>query len=424
MFDKLLKKNLISSLYYKVLLLILNFIFISLFIKVAGVKEYGEYVVLLSLINFGLIFNAGINNAFIKYIGENRQDNNKSQLIYSSLIILSFIYVIGVSFGFVIFYKNILEFIGLESISILKLVFIIFIFMLMFFNSNFSALLNAYERIYISNRAEGILNFSKLILSMIFLYFYGIVGALFGLLFAFLISIGYQVAQIKKYTYINLFSLKEFNIDEVKKMINFSFFTSGNVLIWRIFTSLDKVLISKFLGQETVGYYNIATSIAIRIWEVSSLFSHISYPKFLALKADSMSQEKFLKKLHLLNSGLILIIVVILFLFSKIIISLWIDENTACHSYFILNIMLIGVFFGSSNFINSLILFTYDKHKIVFFNTLISFILYLGYIFLNNNIRLESFAYGFSIYFVFSSILNWIFVIGLLKKLEYKVLDG
>jgi len=421
MFDNLLKKNLYSSFFYKALLLLLNFIFISLFINISGVDKYGEYVLYLSLINIGLIANDGINNAFVKYIGENKKNNNKLQSVYATLMVAGGLYIGIIIISFAIFYKYIFQFINISHISVEYIILIIFIFINMFLNSNFSAIMNGFEKVYITNKAEGILNILKVIFSIVLLYFYSVLGALLGLLIAVFVSNIFLFYKLQKETPLMLFKQTVYSYKTLMKILNFSVVTSGNALIWRIFSNIDKILISKFLGQEAVGFYNIAVSVAVRVWEVSALFSRVAYPRFLSLKYSIKELYKIYFKLQLINISIISIIVTILWLFSKDIISIWINENTALNSFSLLNTMLIGVLFGASNYLNALILFVYDMHKIVFLNTLIGFLVYLIIVFYFENLSLSIFASAFSFYFIVSSILNWIYIKNIFEKRRFNV---
>ncbi len=420
MLDELLRKNLLSSVFYKILMLLLNFIFISLFMKISGVKAYGTYVLYLSLVNLGLIFNAGVNNAFVKYIGENRQNKNTLQSVYSTLMGMSVGYIAVVFCVFLLGHNYMFSFVGITGVDATELFLVVLIFVFMFLNSNLSAILNAFEMIYISNKAQGILDLSKVIVSSAFLYFYGVKGALLGLVVSLVASNIFLVYHVKRVSLFKLLNVYKFDKSLFKEIIGFSLFASGNALIWRLFSNIDKVLVSKLLGVDSVGFYNVACSIAVRIWEISSLFSTVAYPRFLALKNNMQHQVKIFIKLQLVNNILIFVVVIVIGMLSNVIISVWINKSTAVYSSPVLRNMLVGVFLGASNFINAPVLLAYDRHRLLFVNTSIGFLCYLVFIFfLKERASLEIFAYGFSLYFAVSSLLTWVATIRILNLEDY-----
>ncbi len=137
-----MKKNLISSYITKGILLILNFIYIALFIQLLGVENYGLFTVSLSIVNLFLFFNTGIGLAVIKYFNDKNFD---SQKVYETLISLSLFIIVLFSILQFLFSSYLLE----ENSDELKTIsYIITIFVLMFTLGILSSLLHAKENIH------------------------------------------------------------------------------------------------------------------------------------------------------------------------------------------------------------------------------------------------------------------------------------
>jgi O-antigen/teichoic acid export membrane protein len=105
---------------------------------------------------------------------------------------------------------------------------------------------------------------------------------------------------------------------------------TGITLISFFFTQFDKVIISKLLLLEFVGYYNLGFMLASILVQIAGVFYTIIFPKFSALYAQKNNEG--LVKLYFKYSRLVSIIVlpvaIILVLFAHDILWLWTHNLT------------------------------------------------------------------------------------------------
>lgn len=127
-----------------------------------------------------------------------------------------------------------------------------------------------------------------------------------------------------------------FSVVQLKTIWRFSAGMTGISLVTFFLSQIDKIVVSKFVILEFVGYYNLAFLVSSGITQVLSPMQPILFPKFTALVAENRQTE--LVSLYHKSCRWIAIIVLpigfVLILFAKEILFLWtsnptLTENTA-----------------------------------------------------------------------------------------------
>ncbi|QNK84312.1 oligosaccharide flippase family protein [Aliarcobacter cryaerophilus] len=401
-----MKKNLISSYITKGILLILNFIYIALFIKLLGVENYGLFTVSLSIVNLFLFFNTGVGLAVIKYFNDKNFD---SQKVYETLISLSLFIIVLFSILQFLFSSYLLE----ENNEELKTIsYIITIFALMFALGILSSLLHAKENIHEANIVEVFFNFSKLIIGSLFIVFFSLDGAYMGMIVSLTISILHLIYYMKKFVEVDLKRFFYIDLILLKDMIRFIWFNSLNEGIWRVFSNLDKILISKLFGNETLGYYNIAYTIVLRLWDFPDAISRVVYPRFTKIKDNFIELNKVYKQMSLLNISISLFVNSMVFIFAYDLITLWLNEKVAQNSYWMLQILIIGNILGTDNWVTTKVMLAWSNVNIMFRHNIASLSLYflslVSFYFILEDVR--AFLISFIVYYTSYMILNRKFV--------------
>lgn len=401
-----MKKNLISSYITKGILLILNFIYIALFIKLLGVENYGLFTVSLSIVNLFLFFNTGVGLAVIKYFNDKNFD---SQKVYETLISLSLFIIVLFSILQFLFSSYLLE----ENNEELKTIsYIITIFALMFALGILSSLLHAKENIHEANIVEVFFNFIKLIIGSLFIVFFSLDGAYMGMIVSLTISILHLIYYMKKFVEVDLKRFFYIDLILLKDMIRFIWFNSLNEGIWRVFSNLDKILISKLFGNETLGYYNIAYTIVLRLWDFPDAISRVVYPRFTKIKDNFIELNKVYKQMSLLNISISLFVNSMVFIFAYDLITLWLNEKVAQNSYWMLQILIIGNILGTDNWVTTKVMLAWSNVNIMFRHNIASLSLYflslVSFYFILEDVR--AFLISFIVYYTSYMILNRKFV--------------
>jgi len=124
-------------------------------------------------------------------------------------------------------------------------------------------------------------------------------------------------------------------------------------VITQVVGSLDKILIGTYLSPASVGYYNISTSLPLKLWIIHGAFVSSAFPLIVSLKAHSASSaevfhlvSRFAKSILLLLSPFALFFL----FFGHTFLSAWISETYARNGLFC--IMLASVYSLISGFSN------------------------------------------------------------------------
>jgi O-antigen/teichoic acid export membrane protein len=122
-------------------------------------------------------------------------------------------------------------------------------------------------------------------------------------------------------------------------------------VVTQVAGSLDKILIGTYLSPASVGYYNISTSLPLKLWIIHGAFVSSAFPLIVSLKAHSASfaevfhlVSRFTKSILLLLSPFALFFI----FFGHTFLSVWINETYARNGLFC--IMLASVYSLISGF--------------------------------------------------------------------------
>ncbi|MGJ7031899.1 oligosaccharide flippase family protein [Niabella hirudinis] len=132
--------------------------------------------------------------------------------------------------------------------------------------------------------------------------------------------------RIFAYRYINASKVKKFFSIGILKTVNkFAMGVTGIAIVTFFINQIDKVIVSKFLSLEVVGYYNIAFLLASVLTMLITPIQTIVFPKFNALEARHKSGD--LRRLYYKTSKWVTILVLpvgcILIAFSNDLLWLW-----------------------------------------------------------------------------------------------------
>jgi O-antigen/teichoic acid export membrane protein len=124
-------------------------------------------------------------------------------------------------------------------------------------------------------------------------------------------------------------------------------------VVTQVVGSLDKILIGTYLSPASAGYYNISTSLPLKLWIIHGAFVSSAFPLIVSLKAHSASSaevfhlvSRFAKSIILLLSPFALFFI----FFGHTFLSVWINETYARNGLFC--IMLASVYSLISGFSN------------------------------------------------------------------------
>ena len=148
-----------------------------------------------------------------------------------------------------------------------------------------------------------------------------------------------------------------FEKDKVLKVINSGKWVTGAGVFSYLFQNIDNIVVGKFLGTSSLGFYQQAYNVStLPVSEVGQIFNKVTFPVFVKISGDTQRLKKaFFKTLGVI-SGLVIPFSLIIFLFSRPIILLFLGENWLSIEPVLRILVIFGVLKSILNFSYALFL--------------------------------------------------------------------
>lgn len=292
------KKMLINSLtgvIQTILSTLIMFICIPVFLHRLGPELFGVFSLLQLIGNVNVFVNLGMNTSLLKFISEQGKSQESDYDIVTILLLSVVIifplsglivafnhYVLSVLFNISAVYLNgetVFVFLALLASNVLVIL-----------GQPFTAILDAQQKIYITNLCQFIYNFLywALILSFVFAFnSFGYVG------------LAILIASVVWFLLVSLFAMRSWgklslkgysgNARRVlKKHLTFGLKLYASNLLNFLYEPFTKLLITHLIGIVFVGYFDIAIRIKSQIF---SLIQKIFYPVFPLLSQMKIKED-------------------------------------------------------------------------------------------------------------------------------------
>jgi len=347
--DKVIKNT-----FYNFLAQIVGYLFpfflIPIIIGKIGQVEFGIYAIAYGFIGAFTLFDLGVSTSFIKFVSEYyyRDDYDGLNCIVNIGVLFYFCFtVLFWGLGY-IFSDFIINYINIPAEAYEKGRFALHISLFIFFiatNSNmFVSILISLQKMYITsllNIFTGLFNFVSIV---IVLYMgYGIYGLLYCQLITVFIGTVFNIILAKKYLPQMAFGIKYFKLSFLKKMTNFGLQMQVSKLGSFISEKYDEFLLGFFSVISNVTYFNVGNRIVRFGKFIPSQFIVQVAPVAAGLNAKG-EKEKLETLFSDTTKYLILVsapVFIYLFVFSNILIEVWIGPGYEISSY-IIRILILG----------------------------------------------------------------------------------
>lgn len=331
-------KQLKGSFVFKGLAIFASFLSIPLMIKYLGVELYGVWSTLLSIVSWIVLFDIGIGNGLRNKISESLAKDNKEEAqsyISTAYILVGFISIIlFIIFLFVskfiswqmIFNTIILSNNELQTIVNLTVLFLFLNFWLSLINQIFNGLQKTSLVVFnqfLSNVLSLVsivilyLFFESSLINLAFLYGFSLVLSNSILSFWFYKKNSEFIPEIKKYTRSYVKSIST---------LGFQFFIIQIAVI--VIFSTDKILIIQLFGPEYVTSYDVLFKLFSTITVVHNILMAPLWAAYSdAYHRNDMEWLKKTIKQQLKIYFLVMLATMILVLFAKPLIAIWIGND-------------------------------------------------------------------------------------------------
>jgi len=329
---KQLINNSIVGLIQFVLTAVLTLVSVPVFINKLGIELYGIFALVSVIGNLNLLTNLGLNRALLVYVAKQGKSKESDYDIAVTLILVLGMITI-MTLLTLVFKEEIIS--NLFSIpkqyfteSKLLLIYLVFANSLLLIGQTITAVINALQKIYLTNIAQfiySIIYWGGLIIVVSF----GGGLASIGMM-AFVAAIIWFVTVLYIYLYLwgrlNLRGLKG-NFKRVSlKQLSFGSKIYFSGLVAFLFEPLSKILLSNFIGIHAVALFEIGIKLR---GQINGIISKILYPffPFIASNTDDNALKYKVFDLSKKIQFLVLPISIVVGFVLTILIKIWIGED-------------------------------------------------------------------------------------------------
>lgn len=145
----------------------------------------------------------------------------------------------------------------------------------------------------------------------------------------------------------------EIDFKKLKELFVFSGWITVSNVVSPIMVNMDRFFIGAKLAISSVTYYVVPLDMITKILILPGVMSSVLFPEFSRkISAGQIKEAKVLLRNYVFLISLLLIpLLCFFYIFSYDILKVWISEEFALKSYWVLRIICIGVFFNGISFL-------------------------------------------------------------------------
>jgi O-antigen/teichoic acid export membrane protein len=311
-----------------------------LIVRVLGPSSLGNYYLILTATAvIANIANLGFNVSSSTMVAK---DNSRTAALFTHSLLFSV--VIGLLVLVVFhFARGVFSSILLKGVEEDLILLAILPIPLSIYSSNWGALLVGLGEISFYNKYNMVTSFLSLVLSTAALIVFGL--SLKGLLLVLLVY-NALLAFYGIFAISNICGGIRFRIDStlLKESVSLGFMAHIGNIAHILFHRIDYFIVNFFLGERSLGYYGLATSIAEKIWMIVSPVYSVTFAKItMATFTESISLVSKIIR----GMTIFLLVICIILVVSGHWLILWIFGGQYLSAYIPMVILLPGVlFFG------------------------------------------------------------------------------
>jgi O-antigen/teichoic acid export membrane protein len=383
------KTKFIITLLSRVITALVGIFFVPIYVKQIGIESYGLISFYSTLVGTLSLLDLGLSTAISRQISIDRTVRNDLKSTYNLIFSVEVIYwFIALVLGAIIVScSNLIatHWVNAETLTVVTvqkaviLMGIVFVFqfpmsiyngvMIGFEMQIQNAIFNA---VFSVVKAVGVIFFLMFVESTVEMYFIWQIAItiIFTMILRVYIWRPAFLAKIKT----------RFSLVEIKKIWRFALGMTGVSLITFFITQLDKIVVSKMLTLEYVGYYSLAFLIASAINQIISPIQPILFPKLTGL--ISLNDNASIVHLYHRTSRWVSIIIFpigsVLFIFSHEILMFWTgNPQLTINTSSMLKVCALGSVFNCMMWVPYLFMLAKGNTRFTFYQNLIVVIIML-----------------------------------------------
>lgn len=389
-----IKKNSIWNLVGAAIPIIIGLLCLPFLIKKIGIELFGILSLIWTLIGYFGLFDFGLGRALTQQVASHKSSGSNKNLtgvLITGLLITILMGLLGgvllaiisrmlaykwlnvsQEFQESVFYSFLIASIGIPLSTL---------------TSGLKGILEGYEDFKKSNILRivfGALNFLVPVLCVIFFkprLEVIIVGLIITRLFILLLHFYFVIKKID----IRITTF-EFNFFQSIPLLKYGAWMTVTNIIGPLMVVADRFIISSIIGANIVAYYTIPFDTILKVLIVPSSLTAALFPRIATLSKSNYEDKLFIYQ----RSIKILIkimapICLLIILFSKLSLKIWLGDLFADNSWIILSVLSIGIYFNSLSQLPFTALQAEGSVKITANLHVIEFLIYLPLLFISLN---------------------------------------
>jgi O-antigen/teichoic acid export membrane protein len=348
---------------YLILILnsIIGILYTPIMLRLMGQSEYGLYSLVASIISYLAIFDLGLGNAMIRYTAKYRaigDQTSEAKLTGMFLVIYSGIGLIVLILG--LYLSNHISSLFSASLNAdelekTKLLFIILSvnLALSFPLSIFGSIITAYEK-FIFPKVITIVRTILMPCIMIPLLLAGYRSVAMVIVISILNLVGLLINTGYCYKKLNIkIALRNFDFTQLKEIAPYSFYVFLNIVVDRLYSSTDQVILGIVSGAAAVSVYAIAMQLNGYFVMFSTSINSVFLPKLTKIATTNKNQDEEMSNVFLKVGRIQFIILALLLsgfiLYGQEFLLLWAGKGYSDAYYICLIIMIPSIIPLSQN---------------------------------------------------------------------------
>ena len=355
LFASQLRRNISSGLIVSLINFTITAISYPIYLHYLGYEKYGIWVILSVVLTFAQFGNLGIGPALTKFVAEDyKKDNTRSVNEFVSTAIFTLIVSGGcVLFVILLFRTQIISLFKLDgenfSLALWLFPYVGLLSLYLFFVRAIVATLTGLGRMDLSNytqtagRIIGIVTAFSLLKSG-----FGVVSLLVAYFISEFFSHIICIGLIKRITSIRFLQFTMFDLRTMKKLVKFGGELLGANALLMLLTPFNKVMISRYVGIESVTVYEIAYNSTMYIRSIAAAGLQALMPEISRLSTQANSNIMRIRHIYSQSVKLISLLGIplfaVVFVFATPLLKLWLQDGFNPILPMTFKIMLIGAF--------------------------------------------------------------------------------
>lgn len=291
--------NLISSIIVFVIQLLINFFLAPFILKTLGDEAYGFLGLTNSIVNYGYFITIAINSVAGRFVAYEYHRGNflKANKIFSSVLIINFLFSVLICIISTLFILNLEYFINIsnELKNDISLTFVVYFinFCLGLFNAILAIPPFVKNKIYLNSIRQAISTVIFALCILLFFYylppmiFYAAVSALIASIFVFISSL-IIIKQLKANI---IFKFKLFRFGLIIDLVKSGIWNSFHLISYTVIHGIDLYLCNIFINAASMGILSVSKAAIFILEAFVAMISSAFTPKFVELFSKQQIQN-------------------------------------------------------------------------------------------------------------------------------------